>query len=425
MVGEGFVTKEAFGVFSRNLNRRIGALEAGAGLGSGGGSQGGGGGGGTGPHTILSSVHTDSLADSVIAGDLIYGNSTPAWARLAKGSLGYVLTMGAAYPAWSPPGSNLLYVHQVGHGLAVMNVVKNTGANIYAKAQANSAGNAEVVGIVSAVAGADDFTITLSGAITSGSVPNHAAGTVEFLSESSAGDLTSTEPTGTTDVSKPLAIILEQAAKMVLINFRGMMATTPTHSLLDAVYHTDTLAGNVLAGDVIYGNATPKWTRLAKGNENQIFKIVSSLPAWSNPCLYMFSAYLAGAQNNLADNTATTVMAETENFDIGSVYNVATYTFTAPVAGYYYLHGIVRYLNLIASKLYSARLYKNGNTVIAHGISGNSVNVGSMSAETACVCFLNLGDTVVLQAIANCGAATVDLQPGEGLTLFDGFLISI
>ena len=34
-------------------------------------------------HAILSATHTDSLAASVVLGDVIHGNSTPAWARLA------------------------------------------------------------------------------------------------------------------------------------------------------------------------------------------------------------------------------------------------------------------------------------------------------------------------------------------------------
>jgi hypothetical protein len=424
MVGEGFVTKEAFGVFSRNLNRRVGALEAGAGLGSGGGSPGGGGGGGSGPHTILSATHTDSSAAACVAGDLIYGNGTPAWARLAKGTIGYVLMMGASYPAWSVPGSNLLYVNQAGHGLAVIDVVKNTGANTYGKAQADSAANAEVVGIVSWVSGGD-FAITLSGVITSASVPALAAGTVVFLSAAAAGALTDTEPTGTTQVSKPLAIILESATKMVMINYRGMMATTPTHSLLDATYHTDTLVGAVQPGDVIYGNATPKWARLGKGSENQIFKIVSSAPAWSNPCLYMFSAYLGTNQLNLTDNTWTTISVDTENFDIGSVFAVGTYTFTAPITGYYFLHGCVQFLNIVGSKTYSVQLYKNGNTVIAQSDMGVGAAVQNVSPECSCVCYLNAKDTVVLRGKANCGANTVDILAGTGLTFIDGFYISV
>ena len=56
---------------------------------------------GAGNHAILSATHTDSLADSVVRGDVMIGNSTPKWARLAKGTSGYALIMGANDPAWT------------------------------------------------------------------------------------------------------------------------------------------------------------------------------------------------------------------------------------------------------------------------------------------------------------------------------------
>lgn len=34
-------------------------------------------------HNLLSTTHSDTLADSVVAGDILYGNATPKWARLA------------------------------------------------------------------------------------------------------------------------------------------------------------------------------------------------------------------------------------------------------------------------------------------------------------------------------------------------------
>src|SRR3990167_11444938 len=36
-----------------------------------------------GSHTILSATHTDTVAAAVVRGDLMIGNSTPAWARVA------------------------------------------------------------------------------------------------------------------------------------------------------------------------------------------------------------------------------------------------------------------------------------------------------------------------------------------------------
>jgi len=58
------------------------------------------GGGGGGAHEILSATHTDSLTDTVVAGDLIIGNATPKWARLPKSTDGKVLTLTAGLPAW-------------------------------------------------------------------------------------------------------------------------------------------------------------------------------------------------------------------------------------------------------------------------------------------------------------------------------------
>jgi hypothetical protein len=56
-------------------------------------------------HVLLSATHTDTLADTVVRGDILYGNVTPKWARLAKGTLGYVLTMGANEPGWAAPAA--------------------------------------------------------------------------------------------------------------------------------------------------------------------------------------------------------------------------------------------------------------------------------------------------------------------------------
>ncbi len=54
-----------------------------------------------GRHKILSASHTDSATGTVLRGDLIYGNSTPGWARLAKGAANSVLTCDGNDPSWS------------------------------------------------------------------------------------------------------------------------------------------------------------------------------------------------------------------------------------------------------------------------------------------------------------------------------------
>lgn len=61
------------------------------------------------PHNILSATHGDALAGSVVAGDVVYGNNTPKWARLAKGSNGQVLTLASGLPSWATPSVGSTY----------------------------------------------------------------------------------------------------------------------------------------------------------------------------------------------------------------------------------------------------------------------------------------------------------------------------
>jgi hypothetical protein len=58
-----------------------------------------------GSHDLLSSVHGDTLAAAVQAGDIIFGNATPAWARRAKQNNGDILTLVVGYPQWQPPAA--------------------------------------------------------------------------------------------------------------------------------------------------------------------------------------------------------------------------------------------------------------------------------------------------------------------------------
>ena len=52
-------------------------------------------------HNVLSATHGDTLTASVVRGDIIIGNSTPKWSRLAKGTEGYYLKSGASDVSWA------------------------------------------------------------------------------------------------------------------------------------------------------------------------------------------------------------------------------------------------------------------------------------------------------------------------------------
>lgn len=55
-------------------------------------------------HNILSSTHSDTLADTVVRGDVIIGNATPKWSRLAIGTSGYFLKSDGTDAAWTAHG---------------------------------------------------------------------------------------------------------------------------------------------------------------------------------------------------------------------------------------------------------------------------------------------------------------------------------
>lgn len=118
-------------------------------------------------------------------------------------------------------------INQVGHGFVVGDVVRPTVVdNVFALAQADTAFNAEVIGIVTAVIDADNFEITTQGEITVG-VPALPAATVLFLDPAVPGALTVTEPTTAGEISKPLLIIEANGARAKFFNFRGNIVEGP------------------------------------------------------------------------------------------------------------------------------------------------------------------------------------------------------
>ena len=53
-------------------------------------------------HQLLSSTHSDTIAGSASAGDLIFGNTTAQWDRLSIGASSRFLTSSGTAPQWSP-----------------------------------------------------------------------------------------------------------------------------------------------------------------------------------------------------------------------------------------------------------------------------------------------------------------------------------
>lgn len=107
-------------------------------------------------------------------------------------------------------------VTQATHGLAVNDVIRDNGT-IYVKAQADTAANATgIVGIVTAVAGANDFTYTSAGFTST--LTGLTDAVTHYLSEITAGLLTTTVPTGTGEVDQP--VLFARSATEAEINIQ-------------------------------------------------------------------------------------------------------------------------------------------------------------------------------------------------------------
>ena len=128
-------------------------------------------------------------------------------------------------PAGGPGGGGSTHsITQAGHGFSVGNAIKFSGG-VYAKAQADNSADAEVIGLVTAVAGVNDFTFISGG--YHGTMSGKTAGSVYYLDPSTAGALTTTEPTTVGQISKPV-IIATSASDGFFYNFRGVEIQSST-----------------------------------------------------------------------------------------------------------------------------------------------------------------------------------------------------
>ena len=149
-------------------------------------------------------------------------------------------------------GADTIFVTQAGHGLSLGYPVKANGNGTYAHATANTALNAEAIGIIIERT-TDTMLIALSGRITvDGCVPNLSAGTVLFL-QVSAGLLAAAEPDGNNEVSKPMAVITYANSEMILLSHRGEVISTAgvVTAPTDAQYVTLAVDGTLSAERVL------------------------------------------------------------------------------------------------------------------------------------------------------------------------------
>ena len=125
----------------------------------------------------------------------------------------------------SPSDRLILNVPQVAHGFVGGEWVYNN-AGVYTAAIATSAAAAEVVGVVSAVADVDNFTLQMSGYTTSQA--GLTANTVYFLSATAAGALQTAVPEVVGQVAKPLLVTdkgVPGETSGIMLTYRGNLVS--------------------------------------------------------------------------------------------------------------------------------------------------------------------------------------------------------
>ena len=192
-------------------------------------------------HSIVSTTNRNINITPNGSGKVVLdGISYPS----SDGSNGQVLTTNGSgvlsfADASSGSGENVSWsVTQSSHGLAVGDVIYNNGTN-YVKAQANATGTLGIF-VVSAVANTNTFTATFSGKITLSSL---TAGQYYFVSTTSAGDFTATEPI--TGYSNPILFALS-TTEAVVLPYRpsdlGSASATSIRTNLDVFSKSETNA---------------------------------------------------------------------------------------------------------------------------------------------------------------------------------------
>jgi hypothetical protein len=141
------------------------------------------------------------------------------------------------------------------------------------------------------------------------------------------------------------------------------------HNILDGDVHLDSLAGTVVAGDIIIGNATPKWARLAKDSQYKVLQMGAALPEWEflthNSVALphhrkMFRAY-SSVNQSIPPGTDTKIVFDVESYDLDGVFdNVTNYRYLPGEAGYYWI-GVGVYIESIDDgQRFIVRFWKNG-----------------------------------------------------------------
>lgn len=134
-----------------------------------------------------------------------------------------------------------------------------------------------------------------------------------------------------------------------------------------------------------------------------------------------FHAYLSSAQS-ISDASSTKVALDAITFDIAGDFSTANNRFIAPVNGYYFFSGCVRYSGLADGERYIAYLFKNGADLF-RGIDTKIGGAAGASATVSGLAKLATNDYIELYTYYDGASATEALTNNDTQTYLTGHLV--
>lgn len=177
------------------------------------------------------------------------------------------------------------------------------------------------------------------------------------------------------------------------------------HNLLSAT-HSDTLADSVVAGDMVIGNATPKWARKALGasgtypRSNGTDLAYSAIPLGDLPAVPTCRAY-ATAQQTIGSASQTPINFPAENFDTDTMHDNVTNNsrITIKTAGKYVIAGMAMWNPFVANRVFSRIVLNNTTNLTGAEESGN--NLAFLTQSLSAIYTFAVNDYVELQVYQN------------------------
>ena len=167
-------------------------------------------------HTVLSATHTDADTETVVEGDLIYGNATPSWDRRGIGNTDDVLTVSGGVPVWASSVQ------------ALLDGTKHSDT--------------------------DTQSVTRGSLIYGNATPAWSE------------------------------LVIGSANYVLTSDGTDAAWASRSHAMLDADWHSDSVAQTVTEGSLIVGNATPAWDELPIcTTDGAVLTSTGSAPAWNIP----------------------------------------------------------------------------------------------------------------------------------------------